>query len=397
MAVYQKIDNEQLFSAYSTGDFFLSSPQGSMLGEGVFITSANDCSKGCTLKERIQKMLEEAEQAGIANPIVAGAVPFNSMEQPRLVVPADVRFGPQALGNQTGMNDSLIKNCQVEQIPAAKVYKAGVKKAVEYIKQGELDKIVLGRTLLVQADHEVKAPALLQNLLKGNPNGYTFAVDLDGQGRKTLIGASPELLLSKRGACVLSNPLAGSRPRSNHPAEDERRAKELLNSAKDLQEHAIVVKAVVEALDPYCKTLDVPDGPSLISTETMWHLSTAISGELKNPAVTSAELAAALHPTPAVCGMPTNQAFERIKEIEPFDRELFTGIVGWCDAKGDGEWIVTIRCAELEGKTLRLFAGAGIVEDSDPEEEWKETAAKLKTVLRAMGLREQQEGEKLSC
>lgn len=160
----------------------------------------------------------------------------------------------------------------------------------------------------------------------------------------------------------------------------------MLSSAKDLHEHAVVADAVAAALRPFCRTLDVPEKPSLIKTETMWHLSSVIKGELSDPSVTALELAAALHPTPAVCGTPTDLAREAILSIEPFDRDFFTGMVGWCDDAGDGEWIVTIRCAEAEERSLRLYAGAGVVAGSKPEDELQETSAKFRTMLRAMGV-----------
>lgn len=180
--------------------------------------------------------------------------------------------------------------------------------------------------------------------------------------------------------------MAGSRPRSDDPVEDQRRSKELLSSSKDLHEHAVVVNAVAEALRPFMKHIEVPDSPSLISTETMWHLSTKVKGELAHSETSALELAIALHPTPAVCGSPAERARESILDIESFDRGFFTGMVGWCNALGDGEWIVTIRCAEVEENELRLFAGAGVVGESKPEEELAETTAKLQTMLRAMGI-----------
>lgn len=185
---------------------------------------------------------------------------------------------------------------------------------------------------------------------------------------------------------MISNPLAGSRPRSSDPVEDQRRHDELLTSAKDLHEHAVVVDAVTKALAPYCHTLDVPASPSVIQTETMWHLSTVVKGELTDSNVSSIDLALSLHPTPAVCGTPTADAREAIQAIEPFDRGFFTGMVGWADANGDGDWIVTIRCAEAEGHSLRLFAGAGVVKGSKAEEELAETSAKFNTMLHAMGI-----------
>lgn len=205
-----------------------------------------------------------------------------------------------------------------------------------------------------------------------------------GRGR-TLIGASPELLVARRGGRLVANPLAGSAPRSADLAEDVRHAAALLESSKDLHEHAVVVDAVREALAPYSTGLEVPEHPTLVRTAAMWHLSTTVTGELADPAVSALELAAALHPTPAVCGTPTDVARAVIAASEPFDRGPYTGMVGWQDADGDGEWVVTIRCAEAEGRRLRLFAGAGVVADSSPRAETAETGAKFRTFLSAVG------------
>ena len=131
---------------------------------------------------------------------------------------------------------------------------------------------------------------------------------------------------------------------------------------------------------------DVPSEPSIFHTETMWHLGTRIEGVLKDPATTSLDLALAMHPTPAVCGFPQQKAAEAISDIESFNRELFTGMVGWCNASGDGEWAVTIRCAEINANKIRLFAGAGIVPGSNPDKELGETSAKFKTMLNALGI-----------
>ncbi len=136
---------------------------------------------------------------------------------------------------------------------------------------------------------------------------------------------------------------------------------------------------------PYCSTIDVPARPSLIRTAAMWHLSTTVTGTLAHPEVSALEIASSLHPTPAVCGTPTPLAREVIRETEPFDRGFFTGIVGWGDADGNGEWVVTIRCAEAEERMLRLYAGAGVVAASVPEDETAETAAKFRTFLHAVG------------
>lgn len=248
---------------------------------------------------------------------------------------------------------------------------------------GEFSKVVLARTLELASDGPLDIPAMVQRLARRDPSGYTFALPT-GPGRN-LLGASPELLLSRRGDRLISNPLAGSTPRSADLAEDVRRAAALLQSAKDLHEHAVVVDAVHQAMAPYCTSLDVPERPTLLRTATMWHLSTTVTGVLARPDVSALEIASSLHPTPAVCGSPTDVARRVIEETEPFDRGFFTGMIGWEDGTGDGEWVVTIRCAEAEDNRLRLYAGAGIVSASEPDAETAETAAKFRTFLQAVG------------
>jgi isochorismate synthase len=207
---------------------------------------------------------------------------------------------------------------------------------------------------------------------------------LAGEGE--LIGVSPELLVRKRGSRVFSNPLAGSAKRRASPDEDKRTAEALLDSEKDHYEHRLVIDEIRRVMAPECTSLTIPEQPSLLSTAAMWHLSTAIEGELRNPGRSSLQLACQLHPTPAVCGAPTELARKLINLVEPFERGLFTGMVGWCDAAGNGEWVVTIRCGTVVDNCLRLFAGAGIVEASSPASEWAETQAKLGTMLAACGL-----------
>ncbi|HIE4188340.1 TPA: isochorismate synthase [Stenotrophomonas maltophilia] len=201
-------------------------------------------------------------------------------------------------------------------------------------------------------------------------------------------GATPELLLRKRGAELLSHPLAGSARRSADAAEDERAAQALLASTKDHDEHRHVVDAIVEGLAPYCSHIDAQPRPMLHATASMWHLGTRIHATLKDPQTSAAELLAQLHPTPAVCGTPRLAALQRIRELEPVPRGFYAGAVGWLDAQGDGDWYVAIRCARLQGTQLRLYAGAGIVAESEPEAEVAETAAKFAALLNALGVHE---------
>jgi isochorismate synthase len=280
----------------------------------------------------------------------------------------------------------------LKEVPKPEDYIAGVKEALARFARGELDKVVLSRTLEIDCKQALDVKALVRRLEARNASGYTFAVRLQDSTlqheRGTLIGASPELLISRRGNRIIANPLAGSEPRSEDPLIDQARAEQLLASPKDRREHALVIGAVVEALRPFCRELKVPAEPQLINTPTMWHLSTLIEGELADTETSSIDLALALHPTPAVCGYPRQAARKAITEIEAYDRGLFTGMVGWCDDSGDGEWVVTIRCAEVASHSIRLYAGAGIIAGSSPEKELAETGAKFNTMLNALGISE---------
>ncbi|MFJ9445411.1 isochorismate synthase DhbC [Kitasatospora sp. NPDC101235] len=375
-----------LLGQYRAGsdEAFFASPTRTLLGSGVHARVPQD---GRPLPVRVTEALAEAGRAGVERPLVVGAVAFDRDCRVELAVPARVRTAGAL------RDDPLIAlpapsaeriDWRIDPVPAPEAYGAGVAAAVERLRGGELSKVVLARTLELSAAEPLDLPAVLQRLARRDPGGYTFAVPAGG-GR-TLIGASPELLLSRRGRAVLANPLAGSVPRSEDLGEDVRRAAALLESPKDLHEHAVVVDAIREALAPYCRALEVPERPTLVRTAAMWHLATTIRGELANPAVSALELACALHPTPAVCGTPTDVARRVIGEVEPFDRGLYTGMVGWEDATGDGEWVVTIRCAEAKERTLRVYAGAGVVEQSRPEAELAETSAKFRTFLDAAGV-----------
>ncbi|MER5778344.1 isochorismate synthase [Streptomyces sp. NPDC002039] len=372
-----------LLDAYRAGDRFLATPTRTLLASGVRKELRSDASR---LPGDVRAALLDAARAGDYGAVVMGAVPFDPQAPAALVVPKRVRSGPALRTDPLVALEATAPaaaDWSVTEVPAAEVYAEGVARAVERMGRGEFAKVVLARSLELAAADDLDLPAMLGRLARRDPGGYTFALPT-GPGR-TLLGASPELLVSRRGDRVVANPLAGSAPRSEDLAEDVLRAATLLRSAKDLHEHGVVVDAVARAMAPHCVDLDVPARPTLIRTATMWHLSTTVSGRPARPDVTALEIASALHPTPAVCGTPTGVAREVIRETEPFDRGFFTGMVGWQDASGDGEWVVTIRCAEAEGRRLRLFAGAGVVEASDPASETAETAAKFRTFLQAVG------------
>ncbi|MGZ8623257.1 MAG: isochorismate synthase [Actinomycetota bacterium] len=268
---------------------------------------------------------------------------------------------------------------QLTERPAVAGYEAAVAEAVARIRAGGLEKVVLARTLEVEADRPLDAKRLLHRLRAVEPHGYVFAAPIrDGA---SLVGASPELLVSLRGGEVRATPLAGTAPRAGDPDEDRANADALVASAKNREEHAVVVRAVAAALGPWCEPLSWDPEPVLLETANVWHLATRFVGRVRDPSASVLDLVDALHPTPAVCGTPTDAARAAIADLESFERGSYAGPVGWIDARGDGEWAIALRCAELSGERATLFAGAGIVVGSEPASEADETGRKFRAFL----------------
>ncbi|WP_233159939.1 isochorismate synthase [Actinophytocola xanthii] len=365
-----------LMADYRPGSFLLSSPRRALLATGSqAVVTERDPEE---LAARVTKLLVDSDV-----PLAVGALPFDRAAAPHIVLPESVRWsGPVRPASLPSA--PVAAGATVVPVPAPAEYERVVERAVQRLRAGELDKVVLARALRLHLPEPVRVAALLANLARDNASGFTYAVDLPG-GR-TLVGATPEMLLTRTGLSVEANPLAGSIPRHPDPERDRQAAQRLLSSAKDHEEHRVVVSAVVDALRPFCRSLHVPDQPSLVSTSAVWHLSTTVTGELADPDVSSLRLATALHPTPAVCGAPFEAARDTIAELEPFDRGFYAGAIGWCDADGDGQWVVGIRCAEIAERTMTLYAGAGIMPASRPRLELEETSAKFATLLRAMGM-----------
>lgn len=250
-----------------------------------------------------------------------------------------------------------------------------VARAVSDIGAGALDKVVLARDLLVWSESPLDTRVLARRLAERFPDCYTFICD-------GLVGATPELLVRRSGMTVESLVLAGSAARGETGADDDRIAQGLLTSAKDLWEHELAVASVRPRLLERCREL-VTDGPQLLRLANVQHLATRMTGRL-HTAEPSLSLVAALHPTAAVCGTPTAKALDRIRALEGMDRGRYAGPVGWMDARGDGEFGIALRCAEVDGTRARLFAGAGVVGDSLPESELEETRLKLRAVQSAL-------------
>ncbi|MFA9432739.1 isochorismate synthase MenF [Egicoccus sp. AB-alg2] len=249
--------------------------------------------------------------------------------------------------------------------------------AIERIRAGAADKVVLARDHAVWSQEPFDAADLARRLSGRFPSCHTFVVD-------GLVGATPELLLSRRGCEVFSRVLAGTTGRSDDEAEDAALGAALLASAKDQEEHRFAAESVRDVLAPLTTGLVHDDTPRLLRLDNVQHLATAFTGRLSS-ARTALEVVAALHPTAAVGGTPRDRAVGMIAELEGMDRGRYAAPVGWTDLAGDGEWGIALRCAQLDGARARLFAGVGVVAASLPEAELEETRLKLLAMQAALG------------
>ena len=247
-----------------------------------------------------------------------------------------------------------------------------VARAVSAIRDGRAEKVVLARDVHLWSRDAFAIDEVLAALAARFPSCFTFLVD-------GLVGASPELLLRRDGPHVASRVLAGTAPRGVDPEGDARLGTALLASRKDRREHDLAARSVREALADACTELTVPDTPSLVRLDNVQHLGSDVAGTLARP-LHVLDLLEALHPTAAVAGTPRAEALALIRELEGMDRGRYAGPVGWCDADGDGEFAIALRCADIDGDRARLFAGAGIVDGSLPEAELMETRWKLRAM-----------------
>ncbi|MFA5581344.1 MAG: isochorismate synthase [Paracoccaceae bacterium] len=317
--------------------------------------------------------------------LLVGALPYDRAANDHLFQPVTATRGnaPARIPRPPALSDAA--HWAITPEPPRAVYETAVARALALLEAGKdgLAKIVLSRSLRLLAPGPID-PAPLLAALRADPAATVFSTPLPG-GRR-LIGATPELLISRRGRAVFSHPLAGSARRHPDATEDQAIGAELLGSRKNRHEHALTVEAVLDTLAPFCTTLGAPEGTALTATATMWHLGTRIEGQLRDPATPVSALLAAIHPTPAVCGLPRQPADAAIRAFESYDRGFYAGPVGWLDAAGDGDWYIALRCAEISGYEARLYAGAGIVPGSTPEAEAAETSAKFLAMLAAFGI-----------
>lgn len=252
-----------------------------------------------------------------------------------------------------------------------------VRDLVSKINNGDIDKVVLARDLVVNAENQIDIRYILENLASTFSDCWTYYID-------GLIGATPEMLLRKRGNDIISRVLAGTITQNKDENANELLQARLLASDKDQHEHDYAVQSVSAALAIHCTDLKVPSSPTVLRLANVAHLSTEVTAVVadNSPALV---LAGSLHPTAAVCGTPTERARDLIAEVEGMDRGRYAGPVGWIDGNGDGDLGLAIRCAQVSEKSLRLYAGCGVVAGSTPESELAESAAKFKAILNALG------------
>jgi isochorismate synthase len=328
-------------------------------------------------------------------PVAFGALPFTPGAPGELVVPTVVT-GRADDGTRwiTTIGDAAIDagrpDLEFELEPLAALQRftvsaqrdpddwcALVERATKAMAGGTLHKVVLARQIDIAADRPIDRLAVLERLRSAYPGCHIVSA-------AGFVAASPELLVSVAGDIVRSHPMAGTAPRGGDPTTDQRLAASLLASTKDRQEHQITIDMVHDTLLPWCSYLDYEAEPSVVAVANVQHLATLVEGRLSRPAPSVLELVAALHPTPAVAGWPRDEAVDWIAENEGFDRRRYAGTAGWVDSAGNGTWAVSVRCAEIDGLTARVWAGNGIVADSDPSTELAETRSKLQALLSAI-------------
>jgi len=342
---------------------------------GSFAFGAGDTTRSVVVVPRVvvgrrggRAWVTTIDPAGSIGPAPSAAL-LDPDARAAVVTPGEVRYTP-------GGRD-----------PRAWVDVVG--QGVARIRAGELDKVVLARDVVATTQRPVDPRHLLGRLARGYRGAWTFSVG-------GMVGATPELLARAEKGLVTSRVLAGTVRRTGNDDADLARAAHLAHSSKDLEEHEYAVRSVARALEPYCSSMNVPESPFVLDLPNVLHLATDVTGVLHERA-SSLAIAAALHPTAAVCGTPTDAAAALIAEIEGMERGRYAGPVGWFGADGDGEWGIALRSAELgtgaDGATdedpdaarrLRLFAGCGIVAASDPEAELRESDAKLEPMRFAL-------------
>ncbi|WP_217589126.1 isochorismate synthase [Lentibacillus saliphilus] len=293
---------------------------------------------------------------------------------------ADIESMQVALLNDPFPQDDLVEMTDYREI-APEAWKNTVRQATENIKSGYTEKIVLAREVRLKFANDVDHAAVLEQLIETQPSSYIFAFHY---GDDCFIGATPEQLVKVNAGQVFSMCLAGTAPRGETDKEDMVLADRLLNDEKNRAEHDFVVQMIRESLEQYCEQVDIPDVPHVHQLKNLQHLYTPVSATIAS-GHDLFELVEALHPTPALGGVPRDVSLAFIRDYEQLDRGWYGAPVGWLDCYGNGEFAVAIRSGLIQGDEASLFAGCGIVADSDPEIEYEETNIKLKPMLHVLG------------
>lgn len=343
--------------------------------------------------------IESDDEVGVpgSGPIAFGALPFRAELPAELIVP-ELAWGRAADGTRWITSITPVGEPAPEphavatqaMEPAGEIrvraarpadwwcdLVARATKAMGEAGADGLHKVVLARELLVEADKPFDRAAILNRLRRAYPGCFLFQFD-------GFLGASPELLVSRVGDVVRAQPMAGSAPRGGDLDSDARLGAGLLASPTYREEHQLTIDMVHDTLLPWCSYLDYEAEPAVVGVANVQHLATLVEGRLSQPAPSVIELVEALHPTPAVNGVPRDLARDWINQNEGFDRGRYAGTVGWLDSRGNGTWAVSIRCAEVRDTTARVYAGNGIVAGSDPVTELAETQVKLQAMLSAL-------------
>ena len=344
--------------------------------------------------ESVLKEINDLNSSGVdgAGPIAIGCIPFISSNAHDFVIPKIV-VGKTHLGQQwvtqidgahfdfspPAKTKPVAASFSVNHGVAVEHYLEAVRLTAKAVGENRLAKAVIARDIFVTTDRSFDIAAIMQRLKASFGSSYRYLVD-------GFIGASPELLIAVSGNQVSSHPLAGTMPRTGNPTVDDKVAAELIASTKNQIEHRIVIDMVHDTLLPWCSYLDWQAEPSIVAVANVQHLGTEISGQLSEPRPSVLGLAYALSPTPALGGAPREAALAQISLVEGMSRGRYGGAVGYFNGHGDGKFAVSIRCAEFDQSrtTARLFAGGGIVADSEPESELAETQAKFQAMLAAL-------------
>jgi menaquinone-specific isochorismate synthase len=323
-------------------------------------------------------------------PVLFTSFSFDENEESELVIP-QVIVGKRNqstwitwIGNQT--QPKLLERVSVNLLPKInwresdiEAWKEKVRTAVTEIQEDLLDKVVLAREIIADAETQVDPRTVIRNLAKEYPGTWVYA-------NNGLVGATPELLIRLSNSMVVSRVLAGTISKTGDDQKDLALAASLARSSKDLEEHEYAVRSVADALSPFCSSTNVPDAPFVLHLSNVMHLATDVTGAIKegHKVFDIFAILSKLHPSAAVCGTPTAIASQLIKRIEGINRRRYAGPIGWVDAKGEGEQGIALRCGFIQGNQVHAYAGCGIVAGSDAAREVAESQAKFLPIINAL-------------